>query len=210
MKPYIPSLVLLCFIALHNTGQAVTITFEPAPLPGGQPALSQWVEQGYRFVTPQGVTSNDTNNTLYPFNGTTYLQLLTNETPLTIARVDSAPFNITSIDLAEYSIVFASPKTITFTGNKASGGTVNTTFVTDGIIDGNGPLADFQTFVFPSTFSNLSSVTTTTATFSFDNVNVTIVPEPTGVAFLFAGTLILFTRRRLTIRCSEPEEKVER
>jgi hypothetical protein len=198
MKTSIASLVFLCLGTLHSKGLAAVITFQPAPRPGGGVILSQWVEQGYRFVTPQGVASNDMNDTGYPYNGTTYLQVLTNQTPLTIARVDSMPFNITSIDLAEYSTVFTSPKTVTFTGNKAGGGTVNTTFVTDGIIDGNGPLVDFQTFTFPSTFSNLSSVTTTTATFSFDNVNVTIVPEPSGVAFLFAGVLMLITRRRLT------------
>jgi hypothetical protein len=122
---------------------AFTITSEPGALPGGGKILSQWREQNSRFVTPQGVASNDINDTVCPFNGTTYLQVLSNQTPLTKSTIDSTPFSLTSIDLAEYSTVFTSPKTISFTGTQAGGGTVAVTFVTDGVID---RMVHWQTF----------------------------------------------------------------
>ncbi len=72
-------------------------------------------------------------------------------------------------------------------------------FVTDGIIDGSGPLADFEHVTFGSQWSNLESVQFEHDNyFAMDNIEVEVgvVPEPnTGlligfglIAFALNGT----------------------
>ena len=79
------------------------------------------------------------------------------------------------------------------------GGTITNVFTTDGIIDGTGPLADFQTFYFTN-FTDLTRVEISGPTFppdplldagwSLDNLVVTI-PEPTAGVLLLIGALVL-------------------
>jgi hypothetical protein len=67
---------------------------------------------------------------------------------------------------------------------------------TDGIIDGTGPLADFQTFDFAHfpQFSGLSQVEIPTSLWSLDNLVVTI-PEPGSGLLCCAGGLALWLLR---------------
>lgn len=197
MKVIPSALVRVClFAACGSISHAALITFEPAAVPGTQASIIEWTEQNLRFITPNGVTSNGSSAALYPSNGTAYLQLLSTQTPLTIATLDASPFSLQSIDLAEYSTGLPFAVSVTFIGNLVGGGTVSTTFVTDGIIDGSGPLADFQTFSFPSSFLNLTSVTTTSNTFSFDNLQSVNVPEPGSAVLIAAGSFLCCVRRR--------------
>jgi hypothetical protein len=70
--------------------------------------------------------------------------------------------------------------------------------VTDGIIDGNGPSGDFETFSFPASFSNLTELTTVNDTFSMDNLAFATVPEPAVVCLSLLGGAFacVFHRRR--------------
>jgi len=105
-------------------------------------------------------------------------------------------FGLVSVDLAEYSTVFANqPVTVSFVGYYSDGGTVTTSFTTDGIIDGTGPLADFQKFNFNSKdWSGLTRVEIPSYGWSLDNL-VVAVPEP-GVFSLFGlGTFAMIARR---------------
>lgn len=63
---------------------------------------------------------------------------------------------------------------------------------TDGIIDGTGPLADFQTFDFANypQFSGLTRVEIPTYGWSLDNL-VVIIPEPNSSSLMLAGGLVL-------------------
>ena len=49
-------------------------------------------------------------------------------------------------------------RNIEVTGNLFGGGTVSATLTVDGICDGVGGAADFQTFTFDAAWGNLSSV----------------------------------------------------
>ena len=190
------ALLISLISVISSVKAAIIVTFQPSFHPGTADITSQWVEKGLRFFTPNGITINDVSDPLFPFNGTPYAQLLSNQAPLSITSVNSSPFSVSAIDLAEYSTVFATPTTISFTGTLVGGGTVSTTFVTDGIIDGNGPLQDFQTFTFPASFSNLTQVTTNAAPFSFDNLQATIVPEPSTVGLFLLGTSVWIALKR--------------
>jgi hypothetical protein len=89
---------------------------------------------------------------------------------LTIRRSDNGVFHLYSVDLAEHSYLFASPKVITFNGVKVGGASVTTSFNLDGIADSTGPLADFETFTFPSSFRDLISAEVTVDVYAMDNL----------------------------------------
>jgi len=99
-------------------------------------------------------------------------------------------FGLVSVDLAEYSTGFQEPVTVHFVGYHQDGTTATTDLTTDGIIDGTGPLADFQTFHFDNQFTGLTRVEIPTSGWSLDNLSVS-VPEPTAGALLVAGALTL-------------------
>jgi len=113
------------------------------------------------------------------------------------SRSDSAVFNLLSVDLAEYSTVFSGvPQTVQFIGYRPDGSIVTTDFTTDGIIDGIGPLDDFQTFTFGAEFTGLTRVEVPGYGWSLDNLVVS-VPEPGTVELGLLGSA-LFTLRRFT------------
>lgn len=112
------------------------------------------------------------------------------------AFTDGSTFSLVSVDLAEYSTGFSGqPVTVPFIGYHPDGSTVTMSFTTDGIIDGTGPLADFQTFDFnPQDWNNLTHVEIPSSLWSLDNLVVS-VPEPTTTALLLLGGLAIgFTR----------------
>ena len=103
-----------------------------------------------------------------------------------------------SVDLAEYSTVVPNAVTVPFIGYRADGSVVNASFTTDGIIDGTGPIADFQTFHFGPEFVNLTRVEIPTFGWSLDNL--VVVPEPGAWSLIILGavvaTILLRNRRR--------------
>jgi hypothetical protein len=99
-------------------------------------------------------------------------------------------FGLTSVDLAEYSTGQASAVAVRFIGYRFDGSMVTTDLTTDGVIDGTGPIADFQTFNFGPEFSSLTRVEVPTFGWSLDNLVVSI-PEPGTWALLLAGAFLL-------------------
>jgi subtilisin family serine protease len=132
------------------------------------------VEQHMSVSANGGLSVMNATSSVFPNNGTYYIDLPTSATGLTIKHTQGLPFKMVSIDLSEYSTLFASPTSITFTGYKKDGTTVSQTFVTDGIMDGTGPMTDFQTFTFNASFDNLDRVVSNNSTFAFDNVAVIV------------------------------------
>ena len=129
----------------------------------------------------------------FPENGTTYLQAPLGST-LMIRLTSASPFDLISVDLAEYSTVVPDAVTVHFVGYRFDGSIVTQDFTTDGIIDGTGPLQDFQTFQFGPEFSGLSRVEIPTFGWSLDNL--VVVPEPSTFALLIAGAPVVWALRR--------------
>ena len=104
-----------------------------------------------------------------PDNGTAYLQAALGQS-LTFGFINGSVFDLRSVDLAEYS-------------------TVTTDLTTDGIVDGTGPVVDFQTFSFGPEFSGLTRVEIPTIGWSLDNLGIR-VPEPgTGALVMVGGAV---------------------
>lgn len=135
-----------------------------------------------------------------------------------MSPIDNVPFQIHSFDAAEGFLVDGNPlgfaAKLQVEGNISGGGIVSFIGDFDGLNDGAGVGIDFQTFVLPSTFTNLSSVTfrglTTSgdpgaALFSVDNLAVAAVPIPSAL-LLFTSGLLSFVcshrRRRSLTKCA--------
>ncbi len=102
---------------------------------------------------------------------------------------NGSAFQMVSLDLAEFSTLYQEPLVVRFLGYHPDGSMVTTDFITDGIIDGTGPVADFQTFYFGPEFSGLTRVEIPTYGWSLDNLVVTI-PEPSVGGLLFLGAAL--------------------
>ena len=129
-----------------------------------------------------------------PDNGTAYLQAALTQS-LMFSFTNGSLFQLVSVDLAEYSTVLPDAVTVHFVGYRADGTIVTTDLTTDGIIDGTGPLADFETFHFGPEFSSLARVEIPTWGWSLDNLYVS-VPEPETWSLLMTGGYLLTASRR--------------
>lgn len=201
-----PSRIPLIVLALlPEFAAAATITFEgpPAQPPGTQYAVRQYTEEGFTFkpfgpldpAPPYRLTRNGGGGGFYPDNGGAYLQTLSGDS-LEFFTMDGSAFRLISVDLAEYSInnVFPDIPTVTFVGLTSGCGTVTTTFTLDGVIDGTGPVVDFQTFTFGPEFTDLVKVSVPTEGYSLDNL--VVVPEPSRLALLAVAVMTAGARRR--------------
>lgn len=199
---HLPRLRAACALIIAcccRTGfsQTLSITFDGAPLqpPGTSYFVEQYFESGMWF-RPLGVVGpgNGFGRTgggisFLPENGTAYLQALLGDS-LTFSFLNGSVFNLVSVNLAEYSLGVPDAITVPFVGYRSDGSIVSTSFTTDGIIDGTGPLADFQTFHFGPEFSGLTRVEIPASGWSLDNL-VVAVPEPGPWALSLVACLAL-------------------
>lgn len=154
------------------------ITFDAPSFLGGQGTYKPYMEEQNMVIgSSGGVSIQGAYNTGYPNNGTLYVRTLAAD--FTVRHREALPFTILALDLSEYSTVYAYPQTVVFTGHKVDGSTVTQSFRTDGIIDGTGPLDDFQTFTFNSSFINLTKVVANTSLFMADNLAVIVEGQET-------------------------------
>lgn len=130
---------------------------------------------------------------LYPENGTAYIQTGLGDS-LVFSFTNGDLFDLLSVDLAEYSTVVPDAATVRFIGYRPDGSTITRILTTDGVIDGTGPLPDFQTFAFTG-FTGLSRVEVPGFGWSLDNLRVTPVPEPATGVLLLAGSVTLWFGR---------------
>ena len=193
--------MLVLSTAMPCFGQGTTqVTFDGPPvIPAGASfAVQNYYESGISF---RGMVSGGLFSRVGPGyltdaqNGTAYLRAALGDT-LTFSFTNGSVFNLTAVDLAEYSTVVPDAVTVHFIGYRQDGSTVTTDLTTDGIIDGTGPLADFQTFTFGPEFSGLTRVEIPTYGWSLDNLVVTI-PEPsTWALLLLGGAMVIMPMRK--------------
>jgi len=106
-----------------------------------------------------------------------------------LKQTNGDPFTLTSIDLAELNPIVG--VSVTFVGNLFGSGTVTQTFTLDGTA-----VFDAETFSFPNTFTNLTSLTWAQVDpfHQFDNIvvdgMVSSVPEPATLLLLGTGLLV--------------------
>ena len=198
---------LVVFSALVECrGQGTTqfhINFDgqPPQPPGTSVFIQQYSESGMWFrpigaLGPgKGFSHRRGGGSLSPApdNGTTYLAAALGDS-LLFSFTNGSLFGLSSVDLAEYSTVVPDATTVHFVGYHKDGSTVIADLTTDGIIDGSGPLADFQTFNFGPEFSGLTRVEIPTYGWSLDNLIVS-VPEPTSVSLVLLGGFVLWGLR---------------
>ncbi len=199
---------LLTFAAPDAVAQGTTrwtVTFDGRPyIPRGTAVLiPQYFEGDMWFRAIGGVPPSPPyylgrsggGEEGFPENGTAYL-VAALDGSLAVSSVSGLRFSLVAVDLAEFSTLYQTPATVRFVGYKADGSTVTTNLVTDGIIDGLGPLADFQTFYFDSRFADVVRVEVPTYGWSLDNMVFADVPEPGIWALLVAGATAWATGRR--------------
>jgi hypothetical protein len=108
-------------------------------------------------------------------------------------------FAVISVDLAESSTVVGA-ELARFVGYRTDGGVVTAEFMPDGIIAGEGPLVDFETFHFDDRFNDLIKFEAVKFG-SLDNlVFAPPVPEPAIMVLLALGGVALVLVRRVVLR----------
>lgn len=169
-----------------------TVTFDgpPSIAPDEDLATSYYSEEGMVF-TPIGIGQFGRSGggiPQRPHNGTAFLVGAFTDS---LAVTGPARFGLLSVDLAEYSTVVPDAVTVEFVGYRYDGSTVTTDLTTDGVMDGMGPLADFQTFYFDSRFTDVVRVEVPTYGWSLDNmVFSNVIPEPgTWALLIFGGVM---------------------
>ncbi|MGI8605491.1 MAG: hypothetical protein ACR2OZ_21155 [Verrucomicrobiales bacterium] len=192
---------LLTYFLLTHSGVAATLLYDNAPFPTGGRVETSLIEQG--FATTGRFTHSGTQLSGRSSNESTGFLSVIHGDQVSVRSTSGALFDAVSVDLAEYSDVFRFPATIQFFATQSDGTSISTVFVTDGLFDGPGGIADFQTVSFPSSFKNLQSVYTKTINifggdnaFSMDNLTVNTVPEPNVASMIICGILVIASFRR--------------
>jgi len=166
------------------------VTFELTSLPGGSEIISEYVEAGFSFSAPLGIShkDNDTQDGINPYNGSAYLRTSSEpyQATLTIQEVNGSRFGIFSIDLADYSVHF-SQSSPTFVGYRNGVEVGRNVFSTNSI--------DFETYQLSDDFRDVDSVEVLEIGYAIDNVHLQVVPEPASMLLFGIGGLLLRKRK---------------
>ena len=190
----------LNFIHAQGTLQW-TATFDGSPpiAPGDDIAIAQYFDGNMWFRPigpiapgpPYHLVRSGGGRDGFAYNGTAHLTAGFGDS-LAVSDLGGTHFGLVSVDLAEFSILYQTPLTVQFIAYKSDGSAVTTEFVTDGIIDSFGPLADYETFHFDSRFWDVVKVEVPTYGWSLDNmVFADAVPEPGAFGLFALGALLL-------------------
>lgn len=165
-------MISLCAgFSLSSVAATITVTFDPFPIPFQ--TITSYTEAGVTFYAT-GVSyckHAGPGISFLPDNGTGHLLFGAAANDWLIEKRGTV-FSAKSVDLSEYSTVYARPKQITFVGHKPDSTTVSTVFTTDGMMDGEGGSADFQTFKFPDSFTGLVSLESPNNLYAMDNLTL--------------------------------------
>ena len=130
---------------------------------------------------------------IVPNNGTIHAGA-TYFSNVSIQRNDDAPFTLVSLDIGEYSEYASPPSAVTLVGHRFDGTTISSSLSLDGQFDGYGGIDDFQNYTL--NWEDIVKLEFQGYVFSFDNVVMESIPEPTTLVLLGFGGLILRRRCR--------------
>jgi hypothetical protein len=188
-------LLSVCVASAQGTFQSLTVTFDGPPLqpPGSAYLIQSYREAGVWFAPIPGTDGFTRQGSSPPpgwsDNGTAYVMAGMGDS-LMFGLDDGSDFGLASVDLAEWSTAYPEAVTVPFVGYRQDGSTVAASFTTDGIMDGTGPLADFQTFYFGAEFAGVYRVRIPACGWSLDNLVVS-VPEPGTSTLLAIGAALM-------------------
>lgn len=188
---------------------------------GGNPAVALLEVDEHRFSASlrfHTIASPASGQLPLVDDGSPYIASLAGELDgaITLRRLDGLPFSLTQLDGAEAFLSdveaelagFPNARRLRIEAELSAGGQYVALFDLDGLKDGAGGIADFQTFTLPSLlFGNITSATFAGVTASgdpgaiaLDNLHVgDAIPEPaTSVTALVTALLLLACR---TTRC---------
>jgi len=190
-----------------SSARASVIDFnEIASAPCLGSGASPITSDGFQFTATAGGFGSLTicdDSSGYASNGSNFLTEVFNST-ITMTAEGGGTFSLNSLDATRLHQGFDFDATEwRITGHLSGGGTVTTTFQLDDVADGVGGADDFQNFIFPNTFVDLTSATFVgwdaeagqqgqAAYGALDNIVVNQpVPEPSTGLLVFAGLLVL-------------------
>lgn len=125
-----------------------------------------------------------------------------------------SPFSVTSFEAGEwfgpgtpFHGISTTGNPIAVTGFLYGGGTITTTFTSDAIAsDGPGPNVDFETFSFGPGWTSLVALEFLVPSpdddnrqFGYDNIVITVVPEPSTALLLAFGLVGIAVRRHRSL-----------
>lgn len=186
-------------IDFEDLGVAPGTQFNPA---GGVSVLTGGFEYAPGPNDPSGLNDlhiiNEEIGLGHPSNGTT---VGVSHDDVVLTKIGGGAFNLASFDFAGWTV--NKEKRFQVTGEYMGGGTVSVVLDPDGICDGTGGAADFQTFFMDASWTNLVKVTwdhtgseTVQGLFGLDNINTGVVPEPATMTALALGAAGMLRRRR--------------
>ena len=198
--------VLLCLSTM--AANAAVVSFDNPVATSGGRIVATYQESGFNFSGHFTHSSYDQSD---GFPAVTARLDFAVTSHLEMTRTDGSLFDLNSIDLGEYSSVFAGQRTqITILGKKADDSYVSQTFQIDGLMSGLYETDRFETFLFSSQFTDLQAAYIennssdyetyygplpddypdefNTTGFSIDKLSATVVPVPAAV-WLFGSAL---------------------
>lgn len=175
----------------------IRVTFDEPPdmPPGTSRPVGFYSESGVGVrVTSGVVTRRWSGDSLFPDNGTAYLQAgISNALYFNLG---GSLFNAVSVDFAPYSASSLDPVTVEFAALDYGGRIIATTQFTV-MLNGQGEPA-FQTFSFPQEFRGMHSlwITPPAPAWSLDNLVISAIPEPSVFVLLGTGVFLVWAWRR--------------
>lgn len=195
------NLMIAAAYASEPTQSIVTFDKPPVSFGGGPVTSENYYESGFWIRREGGGLGMRHRlermglNADGPDNGTTYLafsRYYALQDSLVFSQVDNRSFGIVSVDVAEPNIASSlKPIFVTFSGIKANGSSVTSTYALDGFIDGLLGQPDYQRFYFDTRFaSDLVRLEIPSDVFALDNLAFTVaIPEPGAGLLLGVGAL---------------------